>query len=317
MNNERKILEKYNLSPIKISYRHKTKIVDTDNGKYTLKVKTTNNKSIHRYLDAHNFKNYLPQINNSSDPYEIYPYIKEKDIDRETKSTDLIYILSLLHNKTTSYEVINQEDIKEIYEETTNKINYLLSYYYDLQDYIENKVYMSPAEYLLIRNINLVYFSLNDARSYIDKWYKIKSEQKKERQVFLHNNISLDHFLEGDNQYLINWKKARQGNVVYDFVNFYRNEYQNLEMEKLYDLYQSKYQYTTDEKQLFYALIKMPWKITFKDTNYVNTVNVGKLIDYLEKANKLVLKDDKKDQKTQKEKFEKQDNYIKTGSDKK
>lgn len=302
---EKELLAQYQLTPLKISYRNKTKIIDTENGKYTVKVKYNNNNEVYKYLDSHNFKNYLPQINKPEDPYEIYQYINEKEIDKETKAMDLMYILSLLHNKTTVYQEVNLDKTKEIYEKTMNQINNLMPYYYALQDHIENKVYMAPAEYLLIRNINVIYISLNNARNYIDKWYKLKLKQSKERQVLLHDNISLEHFLEGENNYLINWKNAHQGNAVYDFINFYQNEYQNVEIQTLYELYQSKYRYTLDEKLLFYALIQLPWKITLKDTNYINTLQVRKLLDYLEKANSLISKEYEKDQKTQQEKLDK------------
>ncbi len=304
MNKELELLERYNIQPIKISYNNKTKIISTTDGKYALKVKSSPNQSIYQYLDSHNFNNYLRQINDPEEVYEIYPYITEKNIDNETKAIDLIYTLSLLHNRTTTYQEINLDKIKELYEETANKINYLLAYYHDLQDFIENKVYMAPAEYLLIRNINLIYISLNNSRGYIDKWYQLKLKQKKERHVFLHNNLALEHFLEGENNYLINWKRAHQGNVIYDFINFYQNEYQNLEMETLFDLYQSKYRYTQDEKLLFCALIQIPWKLNFKDSNYINTLNVKCLLDYLSKTNHFVSKEYEKYQETQQEKFE-------------
>lgn len=305
MISEKELLAKYNLIPIKVSYKNKTKIIDTEDGKYTIKVKSNNNYTIYQYLDAHNFNNYLPQINHLEEPYEIYPYVKEKEIDKQTKAIDLMYILSLLHNKTTTYQEVNLDKIKEIYEESMNKINYLISYYFDLQDHIENKVYMSPGEYLLIRNMNLIYTSLNNAKYNIDRWYKLKLKQPKERQVLLHNNLSLEHFIEADNNYLINWKKAHQGNVVYDFINFYQNEYQNVEIQTLYEIYQSKYHYTIDEKLLLYALIQIPWKITFKNTNYINTLHVRQLLDYLEKANYLISKEYEKDQKAHQEKLDK------------
>ncbi len=304
MNKEQEVLERYNITPKKISYQNKVKVITTDTEGYCLKLKESATASTYEYLECHGFQNYLRQINDSNEPYELYPYIMEKNIDRETKAIDLIYTLSLLHNRTTTYQEINLDKIKEIYEETTNKINYFLSYYYDLQDYIENKVYMSPAEYLLIRNINFVYISLNNARHDIDKWYKLKQQAPKERQVFLHNNVSLDHFLEGDNSYLINWKKATRGNVIYDFLSFFKNEYKGLEMESLYNIYQSKYQYTEDEKLLFSSLIQLPWKLTFKESNYINTLRVKEMLDYLEKANKLILKEHEKDQKAQKEEIQ-------------
>ena len=112
MNKEKELLERYNIRPRKIGYRNKTKIIETDQGKYTLKVKKAPNLDIYRYLDNHNFQNYLSQINDPKDPYEIYTYIEEETIDKETKAIDLIYTLSLLHNKTTTYQDVNLDTIK-------------------------------------------------------------------------------------------------------------------------------------------------------------------------------------------------------------
>lgn len=296
------LLEKYKLNPRKISYCRSIKIIDTDKGKYTVKLRNSPNRLTYQYLDNHNFDYYLKQINDYDDPYEIYPYINE-NIDKETKAINLMYIMSILHNKTTIYQEINLDEVKEKYEDITNRINYLSSYYYDLQDYIENIVYMSPAFYLLIRNINIIYASLNSCRNNIDKWYQLKLKQRKERIVFLHNNISLDHFLINKDSYLINWKDASKGSPVYDFLNFYKKEYKNIEMENLFKMYQSKFKYTEDERYLFNALIELPWKLDFKNSNYLNTLEVGNLLSYLAKSNNLVLKEYEKDEKAQEEKL--------------
>lgn len=304
MNKEKELLERYNIRPRKIGYRNKTKIIETNQGKYTLKVKKAPNLDIYRYLDNHNFQNYLSQINDPKDPYEIYTYIEEETIDKETKAIDLIYTLSLLHNKTTTYQDVNLDTIKSDYESLNNKIDYLFSYYYDLQDYIENKVYMSPSEYLLIRNINLIYISLTNAKRHLEEWYQIKQKQKQERRVFLHNDLSLSHFLKRDSGYLINWKKSHQGSPIYDFISLYQNEYENLEMESLFSIYQSKYKYTKDERLLFNTIIELPWKLSFKDNNYINTINVECLLDYLSKTNQFISKEYEKDQKAQQEKLD-------------
>lgn len=297
MTKEKDVLQKYNIIPKKISYKNKLKIITTSTNVYCLKVKENQITDVYEYLRNHNFNNYIQLISDSSDPYEIYPYISEKNIDKESKALELIYTLSLLHTKTTTYKEINLEQIKEKYEKISNEINKLLLYYYDLQDYIETNEYMSPAEYYLIRNMNKLYISLNNAKHDIDKWYKLKEKETQERQVLLHNKISLEHFIKSENNYLINWNKSCKGNVVYDFLNFFKNDYKLLEMENLFELYQTKYPYTEDEKYLFKALLQIPWKITFKETNYVNTLKVKELLDYLEKANHLILKNDEKNQK--------------------
>jgi len=300
MTNDEKILNKYKLNPKKIKYLKKVKIIDTDKGTYTLKIKTSNNNKIYTYLENRNFENYLPPINSPKDPYEIYEYIEESEMSKEDKALNLIYILSILHTKTTVYENTNLDSIKEIYESNLKELEYLDYYYHDLQDYIENKVYMSPEEYLLIRNITNIYNAISFSREALEKWYNEKLKQTRERQVLLHNNISTEHFLlSKDNAYLINWNKAKRGYPIYDLITFFKNEYQDLEFKSLYNLYQKKYKYTYDEELLFFSLIAKPWKITFTNNHYNNTIIVTNLIEYIEKGSKLVSKENKENQETE------------------
>lgn len=304
MNNINKTLDKYGLKPTNIIYKGKTKILNTEEGTYTIRLKKNDNKKIYTYLKDRNFNNFLPIYNSFEDPYEIYSFIEEKDLDDKDKANDLIYILSLLHNKTTTYENINLDEIKEIYESTSYKLNILDFYYHNLQDRIENNVYMSPAEYLLIRNISNIYSAIYFSKDYLEKWYEEKKKQKTERKVLLHNNVRLHHFLAGeDNAYLINWSKSKRGSVIYDFISFYRNEYLNIEPKALFDIYQSKYIYTNDEKLLFFSLLAIPWKIEFKKSNYINTLEVKNLVKYINMTDDFISEKNKENQKTHQEKF--------------
>ena len=52
MNKEKELLERYNIRPMKIGYRNKTKIIETDQGKYTLKVKKV---CVHVCVHMHTF----------------------------------------------------------------------------------------------------------------------------------------------------------------------------------------------------------------------------------------------------------------------
>lgn len=302
MNNE--IIKK---SPI--SYKSKTKIVEYDNKKYAIKVKKNNTERIYDYLKNRRFYNYLAVVDYNNE-YEVYPYVTEKKLAREDKAIDLVHTLSLLHIKTTTYQNTDLDKVKEIYEKNQANISYLNNYYYDLQDYIESKVYMSPADYLLIRNISRIYKSLNFSKVMLEKWYNEKQKSKKERNVFLHNNITLDHFLEDENNYFINWTKSYKGIVIYDFLNFYQNEYLKLEMTSLFEIYQSKYKYTKDEYFLFLALLSIPFKVEFTKSNYINTLKVNNLINYIESVETFTLKENEKYQKTHQEEFNKQDDNI-------
>lgn len=283
-----------------IKYLGNCKIIDTDKGKYVLKDKKNNIRDIYEYLNAKKYYNYLPLLNNYEDNYEIYPFIETVKEESSDKGVSLIYALSMLHIKTTTYEEINLDEIKKVYENTLEKIDYLYKYYLDLQDYIEANVYMAPAEYLLIRHISGIYRILNFARDKINYWYQEKEKLKKERHVLLNNNLKLDHFLESDDNYFINWNKAKRGPVVYDFVNFFKNEYLNLDMKSLYNVYQSKYRYTLDEENLFLALIAVPDKISFSSNNYINIIKVKNLIIYVNKVFEFISEENKNNQETNK-----------------
>ncbi len=296
MNNIEKIINRYNWNPLKYEFKKNAKIIQTEEGKYVLKKKSENVNNIHDYLYNRNFNYYLP-LEKDDDDYEIYRYIEEKNISKEDKAIDLIYTISMLHIKTTTYREVLLDDVKKIYEDVLARIQYLNEYYHNIQDYIESKIYFSPEEYLLIRHISAIYNSLNFSYQNIEKWYKIKSNSKKERVVQLHNNLSLDHFLEEENSYLISWNHSKKDIPVYDFLNFYKNEYLNLEMNSLFDIYQSKYQFLEDEKLLFFSLIALPQKIELKKSHYLNTQIVSKLVKYVIKTRTFILKENEKYQK--------------------
>ena len=69
----------------------------------------------------------------------------------------MIHLTALLHSKTTYYKEINYDENKKLYESIKNKINYINNYYLDLINNIESKIYMSPYEYLIARNISKKY----------------------------------------------------------------------------------------------------------------------------------------------------------------
>ena len=47
------------------------------------------------------------------DNYEVYPYIKEVNLTLEERAIDIIYLISILHNKTTFYKNMDLDKIKE------------------------------------------------------------------------------------------------------------------------------------------------------------------------------------------------------------
>ena len=307
MNNIKKIIDKYNLIVRGISNYKNITIINTNKGKYVIKKEDSDN-NIYNYLESRDF-NYILR-NNIIDNYSISEYIDEIDIPREEKAIELINIMSLLHNKTIFYREVDTLKVKDMYEDINNRINYLDNYYRKIHDQIEEEVFPSPGEYLLLINFSLLYKALSFSKENLNKWYEIKKKKEKERVVLLHNNLSTNHLLIGNQTRLISWHDSKRDVPIYDFINFYKNEFMYLEMNTLFDMYQEKFFFTDDEYYLFLTLISLPEQLEFNKSNYLNCRNAYKLINYLKKTDRFILNENKKAQQEEKDNFNEENNSM-------
>lgn len=293
------LFKKLGLTVKKIGYKNGNRLVTTDDGDYVIKENKESN--IYDYLDSRGFDNYSSLIEKNN-KYRIFKYEKD-NVHSSDKAIDMIYLLSMLHIKTTTYREVDLDKVKEFYESSIDEIEYLNTYYHKLQDYAENKIYMSPCEYLFIRNASSIYQMLNFSRNYLEKWYNIKISDKKERVVLINNNLKLTNFVEYDKDKFLNWDHSRKDWVSYDFYNFYMNNYLELEMSSLFEIYQSKYKYTKDEELLLYTLLCKLWKVDFMGSNYENTIKVSNLVTYVQKTLSFISKQNKENKETYEKKF--------------
>lgn len=278
-----KLLKENNINP---KYFKKVKSATLVNNEYVLKENKGNNK-VFSYLDARGF-NYYPSNKVLSDKYVLYEYLKDYNISDDERAIELINLVSLLHSKTTRYNSISIDDYKKIYEDIDNKINKLYSYYSDLNELIEQEIYMSPSNYLLVRNISKIYSSLNYCKNELDNWYELVKDNKKERVALIHNNLSLDHLIRNENSYLISWDKSKFDNPIYDLYNFYKNNYEKIEISSLLEIYQKRYPLKQNELKLFFILISLPDKIEFTNNDFNNCKLVDKMLDYLYKTDSII-----------------------------
>lgn len=278
-----KLLKENNINP---KYFKKVKSAILINNEYVLKENKGNNK-VFSYLDARNF-NYYPSNKVLSDKYVLYEYLKDYNISDDERAIELINLVSLLHSKTTRYNSISIDDYKKIYEDIDNKIDKLYSYYSDLNELIEQEIYMSPSNYLLVRNISKIYSSLNYCKNELDNWYELVKDNKKERVALIHNNLSLDHLIRNENSYLISWDKSKFDNPIYDLYNFYKSNYEKIEFSSLLEIYQKRYPLKQNELKLFFILISLPDKIEFTNNDFNNCKLVDKMLDYLYKTDSII-----------------------------
>lgn len=285
-----------------VKYLNKAKIITKDNKKYIIKSRKIDLENLYANLLNRGFNNYLipERITEST---EIYKYVDQLNISNSKKSQDIVYLASILHNKTTEFTELSLDEVKKIYEDTITKLDDTYNYYISLQDKIEEHIYMSPAELLLMNNISNIYLMLNFSRKNIEDYYKESENKNIQRKVLIHGNLSLDHIIETDDRYLISWNKARIDSPIYDLLYFYQNDYDQIEISSLYETYQSKYQFTKEEKYLFFSLINIPNIVKLNKNNLIDTINIRKLVNYLDKTIKFTLKENEKNQKTNNKEF--------------
>lgn len=286
MKNElRSILHKYNIFTRKIVYKNTARIYDD---RIVLKpVVNSKIPDIYKYLRSRSF-DYFPNPIEVFREYEVYPFIKDVNEPVGQRAQDIMHLVSLLHSKTTFYSEIDIDKIKEIYETVMNKVNYLLDYYNMLIDDIEKEIYMSPSSYLIARNINIIFDSIYYVRENIEKWYKLEENSKTIRNVNIHGNINLDHYIKDDKPYLISWNNSRIDNPIYDLLTFYKNNYLDIDFYDLLKYYEKNYPLKQDERLLLFVYMAIPPIIKWENNEYKMCIKINKVIDYLYKTNNLI-----------------------------
>ena len=268
----------------KITIKNGIRII---NNEYVIKNKNNRVHEIYNYLLSRSF-NYFPEIVNEDNNKIYYKYIIDTPEPKEQKIIDLTILLALLHNKTTFYKEVDLDYYKYIYESINKTIDDTYNYYNSLMDNIDSEIYMSPTNYLIARNISIIYSSLAYAKENIKKWYEDIEDKRKVRVSTIHNNLSLDHYLKSDKSYIISWDNAKIDMPIYDLISLYKHHCLDFEFNDIIKLYLSKYPLNKDEMLLFLTLITIPDKIKYMGSEYKTVLKARKVIDYIYKTKDLL-----------------------------
>jgi len=287
MNNEiKKIIKERNIHPL--SYK-KINNVYIINNQYVIKL-NANNYDIYKYLASKDFMFFPKNFNNQLDNYDMSLYIDNLNINNESKINDYLKILALLHKKTSYKREIDLDEIKEKYEDLNKKIINLKKYYLELNDEIDHHIFFSPSEYLLVKNISLIYGILDNSEILLSDIYKKIKNEKSIRVSLLHNNINLDHFLISDHEYLISWDKAYFDSPINEIEEFYRKYYRQIELSDLLLIYENINKLTILEKQLLIVNLSIPKEIELTNNTYLDTKLINDEINYLKNIYELLMK---------------------------
>lgn len=275
-----------------IRYKGNVRIISNDDGKFIYKKNKKKNKNIYNYLISKNFLNFPRVYSDDNSDTEITEYISDIIDDNSIKLEDLINIVTLLHSKTVHYRTVDLDEVKKIYEDYKEKYEYLYSYYVNIEKMIEEEIYMSPSNYYFILNISSLFRVLDYGNRMIEEWYQHISNQKTLRFVLAHHNLSYDHLLKNNNPYLISWDLADFDFNSLDLASIFKNNYHELEIDTLPNLYNSKYQLREYEYELFVANICLLKQINFNNLESKKISEIVNFNTYVSKIYSYILKQD-------------------------
>jgi len=288
MNRElRELFDRNEIIVRKITLINDVRIVDTGSERLVIKKREKELDGLFRYLRSRSF-DYFPEIIYSTDNYDVYRYINDSNLEREEKILDIVKLMTMLHSKTTFYKDIDDDTYKELYESVIDRINYLYNYYNDVVDIIEGYDYMSPSNYLFVRNVSKLFASLDYARYQINNWYNIIEEKKRVRVVNIHNNLRVEHYLLEDKPYLISWGNSKRDIPIYDLINLYKNYYSEMDFCDLFRVYEGSYPLLEEEKCLLFCLVSIPEKLEFNLSEFEMCKKISKFYEYMNATDRLI-----------------------------
>jgi hypothetical protein len=286
MQKVKQILKENNILANRYEIRGNATIIDTNNGRFVVKKNNYNNE-LFNYLKSRNF-NYYPEVIYDDGSYTISRYIDEVDMPSNQKYEDMINLVSLLHTKTTHFKEMNSDEYKKIYEDLNNNIEYLKGYYNDIMSIIEARVYMSPSEYLLARNVSKIYQALDFCKGKTESWYEKVKDIRKGRMAVIHNNLDIKHFIRNNDPYLISWDKAKTDMPIFDLYKLYLNHGLDVNFEELLFRYEKQYPLFESERELLFILMALPKKIEFINDEYKMCRDISHDIDLIYKTEDII-----------------------------
>lgn len=276
-------------SPYKITKLGKVTILDSMDGKFVVKPKGKKDvKELFKYLKYRSFTEVPTLVDDTRSDIDIFEYVEDANIPREQKAQDMIKLVAKLHTKTSYEKEVREDKYKEIYDSIKGQLLYHENLYRNMVETIENHIFMSPYEYLFIRNSSKLFNQIAFVQSKLDDWYQETKNKRKTRVSVVHNNLSLDHYLKGEREALISWDKSSVDSPILDFYTFYQKEALNFEFSGLLSEYMKMCPLESEERELLFILLCLPREIKLGKDEFSSVAAVGEVLDYVFKTEHLV-----------------------------
>lgn len=290
MSNYTLINKLYN--PYKITRIGKCLIFECLDGKYVAKEKNENSdnsdNSLYTYLKNRNFNGFPKLVDQSRVGMNIYEYIEDNYLPYEQKGEELIELISSLHNKTSYEREVTEDNFRKIYDNINNNIIYYRNKYSKYVSDIEQEIYMSPSHYLFIRNSSKIQNALSFCENKLNDWYESVKNNKTTKVSIIHNNLSIDHYKNNGDSYLISWDNAMRDSPILDIYKFYKREALKLNFESLFKKYFDNTNISDQDRNLLFIMICIPDEINFTEDEFESCELIERSLDYLFKTEALV-----------------------------
>lgn len=274
--------------PYKYTIKGGAHILKSTSGDVVVKEKKKDIKKLYNYLYSRNFNSFPDLIDDSREDIVVYKYASDTYMPKEQKASDLIKLIATLHHKTSYEKEVSKTDYQNIYDAINDQIEYLRYYYDTTFEEFFKEVYPSPSQYFLLTNISKILATFDFASHELEDWFSKVVDLKEFRVCQIHNKLSLDHYLKSDKDYLISWDDSRIDSPILDLIHFYQQEYFDLPFQNLFESYLKINPLSAEEKQLFFIVISLPFKIEFKGSELTIYQNIRKVLDYVYKTEELI-----------------------------
>lgn len=271
--------------PYRYTIRGKALILETTMGDFIIKEKDKDVSNLYTYLKSRGFSEFPSLIDASRNEVYVYEYLSDINLPIPQKCDDLIELIASLHNKTSYFKEVSEDAFKKIYEDIKANIAYLTNYYDTLYEMYFNTEYMSPSEYLFMRNFYKIDSALKFCLSELDNWYNLVIKETKIRVSIVHNNLSLDHLRSGK---LISWDHYITDTPIIDINKLYKNTWKRINFSECLERYMYLFPLLEYEKKLLFILITLPPEIPKSDTEFNRCKNLSEVIDYVFKTEELI-----------------------------
>ena len=238
------------------------------------------------YLKSLNFY-HIPEYTIDNN-FLRYQYISDLAMNNDLKIKELIKVIASLHQKTVFSKEIKEDDINNLYHKYLDHIDYYLNYYKEFFDDHVKSEYLSPADYIIMRNYTFINSYLLKTKDVINEWYKIIIEEKRIKVSIIHNNLSLDHFILNDPNYLISWEHAKFECSLIDLVGLYQKYFYEYDFKALFTEYIANNPLDLQEKALLKLLLLINFSNIEEDDLLKQIKNNTLLVLYMNKTMELI-----------------------------